>query len=771
MAKKQKLGWRFGHLSLTNVVYFKKAELDLGYEGTTVIKGLNKNSRLKRKTSNGVGKSVLVASLANVVRNSAPALSIGKRNSGAKTSLLIKPNSAIEFDVRCNGNDYGIKKYRDKSASVKYQITENGKDMKFPTATKAEAHIADTLFPISDDEFYSYVYLHGTRTFPLQMGTSTDRMQFFSDMFRLEKFDLVRAACNARRNELKDSEIRIKELRKQLAALDEEAGRVDIDMLRARAVKYQGKIKKLEKKVKRLRGRQRIYTVYTTHAKEWEKLDHSIPLKDQLKQVSAKITKLDEAATAWRKYERHQDDLTRWKAEYLKATEKAGKLTLEKCREKIEGAKRADRDARRALDGLRKPTQPEAVAKATFNPADYGLEGDTFKHWIVAADKERARFEALIGLQKQINKIGSKGGKCFVCGSKGGKVTDHLPEYEGQAKRWRKATEQIEAARDYAEYQEEAAEYEKELSAFKKQRKKLQAILDDLPDVSKYEKAIKYLEWLEENPKPKWKGDVPEKPSTKARDKLVAQQSVIRTLLPVEEQLREATQIDVEELRSADKEYESVSKKLSSMVAKNAELAPRIEYQEKLLRAIKQLRAQVRNIGADLEDLPILDSLIDIYSKNGRKLEVMKQFALSLEHHMNANAPLVFPEPMRFEFVVQANNFSINVTRGTGKEALTSDVRFLSGAESKQFNLCLVKSLLPMIPASRRANIIVLDECEANLSEAARDLYVNDFIPALQKVVPHVIVITPLDDVYPSARVFTVVKDGNESKLISTGMS
>lgn len=770
MAKKQKLGWQFGRLGLTNVVYFTKAELDLDYVGVTVIKGLNKNSRLQRKTRNGVGKSLLVSALANIVRNSAPAITSGKRNSGAKSSLLVKPNSAIDLEVTTNGSQWGLKKYRDKSASVKYKILEDGKDMQFPTATKAEAYIDGTLFPITDDEFYSYIYLHGTRTFPLQMGTSTERMQFFSSMFHLEKFDLVRAACNARKAELRDSEIRITELRKQLSAIDKEVGEVDVDMLRARSAKYQARIDKLERKASSLHKRQRIYTVYKTHAEAWEKLDKSVPLKKQLKQVSRRLDELDAQHKAWRKYERHLDELNGWKKGYAKATDRVGKLTLEKCQRKIAETKEAERTARRALDALREPDAPDHVEMATFDPADYGLEGDTHKAWIIAADKERARFEALIGLQKQINKIGAQGGKCFVCGAKGGKIEDHLSEYERQAKRWRKAVGKIEAAREWAQWVVDDTNYKLALAEYKRQRKNLTETLDKLPDVSKYEKALKYLEWLDENPKPKWEGDVPEQPSTKARDKLVAQRSVIKTLLPVEDQLIAASEIDADELKQVDAEYASVRSKLSKAVAKKAEITPRIEAHGKLTSAMKRLRVEIKDIEVGLEDAPILDSLIDIYSKNGRKLEVMKQFALSLEHHMNANAPLVFPEAMRFAFVVEPNNFSINVTRGRGKDALTSDVRFLSGAESKQFNLCLVKSLLPMIPANRRANIIVLDECDANLSEAAKDLYVNDFIPALQKVVPHVLVITPLEDVYPAARVFTVVKDGNESKLISNGI-
>jgi len=40
----------------------------------------------------------------------------------------------------------------------------------------------------------------------------------------------------------------------------------------------------------------------------------------------------------------------------------------------------------------------------------------------------------------------------------------------------------------------------------------------------------------------------------------------------------------------------------------------------------------------------------------------------------------------------------------------------------------------------------------------------------LQKIVPHVVVITPQDDQYPGARSYMVVKEGNKSELKYMGI-
>lgn len=761
-------GYTFGSIDLTGIVYFDKAHLDLNSPGVTCIKGWNKNARVKKAVRNGSGKSLLFSVIPNVVLDSSPVIMKSGRSAGVKSSLLDRAGSSAKVAIDHPDAKYVIDKHRGKSTSVKYTITKNGKDMGFPTATKAAAFIRETIFPFSETEFYSYTYLHGNRVFPLQMGTSTERMQFFSDMFHLEQFDYVREGLTARKKELRDDEVRLKELQRQLAELDKDLGDVDPKKLRKEVDELTRSIDSNNERVDQIGRKLKAAIVYRTHAKAWEKVDQDTPIKKQLQKVEQKLGRLDEQAKAWRRYERWQEDVVRWKEDYLKAKEKAGDLSLKECRTKISDAGEYQRKYERQLDKLEKPVAPREVPKVKIDPEKYGCK--TLEELLTTAEEETARFIALGDLQKQINELAGSTKKCLVCGSKTGQIVDRCDEYEKQVGRWGMAAQQAKKAIRYAEYRVAQKEYDKAVAQYNADKQELKKKLEALPDTKALQRQLRALEWIADNPKPKWEKDVPEQVDQAARDKLVKLETTLRTLLPVEQTLRKTKKVDPSDIQELEEQLGVYRKRVEKQLERRGQIEPTLENHSRLVKKIGRLKDDVNGIRDALEELPLLESLIDIYSKNGRKLDVMRQFAASLEQRMNENAPLLFPEPMSFEFVVQPNNFGINVTRGRGKNAKTSDIKMLSGAESRQFNLCLVMSLLPMIPLKRRTNMIVLDEMDANLSEPARELYVNEFIPALQKIVPHVVVITPLEDIYPGARSYMVVKEGNKSEVKYMGV-
>jgi ABC-type uncharacterized transport system YnjBCD ATPase subunit len=74
-------------------------------------------------------------------------------------------------------------------------------------------------------------------------------------------------------------------------------------------------------------------------------------------------------------------------------------------------------------------------------------------------------------------------------------------------------------------------------------------------------------------------------------------------------------------------------------------------------------------------------------------------------------------------------------------------------------------AVLPMIPSSRRCDTLILDEPSVNFDEAMSENFRTRFLPSLLKVVPKIVVVTPLAEEYPGARVMTVVRKGKESHL------
>ena len=210
---------------------------------------------------------------------------------------------------------------------------------------------------------------------------------------------------------------------------------------------------------------------------------------------------------------------------------------------------------------------------------------------------------------------------------------------------------------------------------------------------------------------------------------------------------------------------------LNAEVGEKMALLPMLQAQaterKTALRSITSLRERVADIGARIEDLPVYQLLADAYSVKGLKALMVKRVATSIEKSLNKYSRQVFSEDVRFSLAVDEGKFDVNVTRTSGKTAKTSDIRHMSGAESRLFVLLFVLAVLPLIPSARRMNLLVLDEPDTNLDPEALEVFATRLLPALQKIVPSVIVLTPRNDYMTAgARVVTVVKENGKSRLV-----
>lgn len=161
----------FRSIALTNIIYYRHAELDLDHAGTTVIMGLNKNSHDKDRR-NGSGKSLLLSPLPHL-KYSHPS---AKHPRTEKHSLFARDNSRIEWSFSKEDDDFVITKSRGKTSSVKWQIAKNKEELNPRTSAIAES-IIDELIPMSEEEFYSTVYLDSRRPSPILHGTNECKLQ------------------------------------------------------------------------------------------------------------------------------------------------------------------------------------------------------------------------------------------------------------------------------------------------------------------------------------------------------------------------------------------------------------------------------------------------------------------------------------------------------------------------------------------------------------------------------------------------------------------
>ena len=171
----------------------------------------------------------------------------------------------------------------------------------------------------------------------------------------------------------------------------------------------------------------------------------------------------------------------------------------------------------------------------------------------------------------------------------------------------------------------------------------------------------------------------------------------------------------------------------------------------------------------ELTNLCLVKILETAYAPKGLKNIVMANLCSKVEKNLNVYAPLLYSEAVRFTLDVSETQLNILITRVFDGKEVTCDVRRLSGAESRQFNLLFPLALLPLVPSNQRLNVMVLDEPTANLDEAAVDLFSNRFLPKLKELVPHVIVLSPnlLPIDVEEAETLWVVRENGVSSLQS----
>jgi hypothetical protein len=185
---------RLGKVELKNCYPFKQATFDLDYKGVTVVRGRNLNV-MSPNASNAAGKSRLLSVIPTLLFEEPP-ISVGKRFA---TKDIFGEETVMSVEV--NGQTI-IKKT--KGASVKYEVHNVDGDKGLRTKSFAAADIAK-LFPVSEEEFYTYGYIDSRRVPAFQIGTPAKRFAFFTDLFRINDYDTIRGYFRSLISEIEKS--------------------------------------------------------------------------------------------------------------------------------------------------------------------------------------------------------------------------------------------------------------------------------------------------------------------------------------------------------------------------------------------------------------------------------------------------------------------------------------------------------------------------------------------------------------------------------------
>lgn len=725
---------------LRNIVSFEDQTFKIP-KGLSVIHGINRTTK-NSLNGNGAGKSLLTSQVGEIIYD-VPMV-------GEKQDRITTGQRDLNF-VSYNGEKIQLHR-----KGKKLTATVNGEPKTFRTQKEAGKWLR-SVFPINEEEFNSYVYLDGRVPHPLVMGSSTERKRFFTKFFGLDKIDAERKLFNAELDKL----AKVRAAHKELNNTYLEAQK---DLLDPKA------IKSLKIKYRELKARNEELTAKTA------KYNEILPVmlfadsaKDQIKalvnvcggEVSDEAFEEAEKSLAYenKQYTKNLADAEAWEdyqkdtARYQKAFGKLSKPALrylqfgktlkdlEEVRSKYSKVKARMSDVKAKLedlaDDLKKPKTVEQPAK---EPWVYREVVSTLKHKIEHAVK-------------------FKKGTCPSCGQsvKVESVND-LKDKLANAERKLKQAEAYEGFLEDSKVYENARKLTKELTqeleALKEKRAKYKPMLEIYDELSALPKRPKKFEG--------------KKLELVVMRKIGEELTQKRMLL---EFCKPHIDTIVKFMNLSEKDIERASKadRLMAKVAKvNEEISDiraKLELQATVGKRLESMKARLEELAAKLADEPALRALVNGYSDKQMKKMAIQAISEHLMATVNRYARMVFPEDFRFEFQWEANKVGIIVHRKLNKKIVPSDVRRLSGAESKFFTIVLALSLLAYVPKRKRCNVMFMDEPTANMSDENIKTF-QEFLPVVNSLIPSIVIITPKNDRYENSQPFTVVKVHGKSKVV-----
>jgi DNA repair exonuclease SbcCD ATPase subunit len=626
---------------------------------------------------------------------------------------------------------------------------------------------------VTETQFYSTVYLDSSKPHLFQAGTSSDRLNFFTDLFDLHDVDLVKTYCSRLKNEAAEAEREIQRLTAELGAItlvDTATAQDDYNKL----VRIQDKCQSM----------LRVFTAIKHSTEMWERHEK---LRVEMAALEADIgphtlKSVRAAREAIRVHEKAAAAHASWKRQKKNLLQSVRELQAVVGNLPLQAAQAYIKTMDKVAD-ITKPEKPDADRDAAAVARLKKMLGvvPEAKHLPTLTKKEAQLGGRISEIQETLDALEEHGsedhGACPLCQSK--LRSDHfttmresLTRDQGKAKKQRATARELrtalEAELEWREYDVALATFTKRTSNYDEAKhkalrkyvsvlqsyKRLETEEPDVPAAAEHEPDEVLEALLEKLTKLKTLREQPGLPDDCERDLRTFQEAnglpwsmpVLRTFAADKMEVRQ------EQLRSVNEKIPSLRSAID-MAAADAGRA-------------RKLRIELKAKKLEAADLPVLRMLVDAYSKTGIKSLIVKRIAKTIEKNLNRLSPQVMLEPMKFELLVEGANFHVIANRKNKGKPMISDVRSLSGAERRMFILLFVAATLPLMPASKRFDSLILDEPFANLDDPNIERLRDRLIPMLSKVVPKLVLMVTSPSMVPQgARVVTAVKANNESRL------
>lgn len=731
----------FKELAVKNYGNIKSAKIDLDYTGLTFIFGRNKDGG--PNATNGAGKSQFWSAIPEIAYGNPPTGKDGHKHKSAK----------IRLKFQAGENEIAFVKDFNAKGGKKFTVLKNGEDVNARTLDYAETKLQQYIGKTEED-FYTQVYVDSLKIHPLIIGSAAQRQDFFVRRFNLENVDnvrklLLKELAEVQKNVATYREVQsmFEEAKERLTTTAEEREQIDADI--KSLTKERDSLLERASKLQDLRDLiafgennkaliERFSKVSTVESFEEDRAKFK-SLRKMLKQDI-------EVAQEWKSYKKalrkYKDALAEIQPKLTKLVGDADpKIVKEKA------AKYVDLNA--------ELKQKKAAAQELENDIQEVPSVKTPKY--EDSEEIRRKIDKLTEELEHTHEF--KNGKCPTCGSTvKGRPSSEIKE---ELDKWKARSVVLKAYLEADEIASRNKEVMQKLSALKAEIEELE------PKVKKYKAYHEALDLLDDIP------SKPEKPEGEEQDadeldeklekvtKKLAILDSAEDIIPMLRKYQKLTDEQREKAKSADK----VGQKLTDLNTQLTNLEVTRNQQAEIVKQLEQLRGRGKTLKRSVDDEVILKTLVNAYSTKGLKKFMIQRYAALLEQQVNKFARFTFSEDFSFEFKYD-KRLEVLVHRRYGKKVKTTDVKRLSGAEKRMFTLLLVIATYTLTPQKQRSNVLILDEMEANMGPEAIQNFLKA-LPVLNKIVPHIVVITPKPELHvDGARSFTAVKKNGVTTLV-----
>ena len=760
--------------TLQNVVYFKEGAIDYTDNcGLVVVSGKNLDSRISKKQNNGAGKSLSFSIIPNVVYEATP-LASQKR----VRKDIMGTGSEAAFTIRNGGHEWRI-----VQTPSKYLIFKDGVDQEVRGLATQREMIAK-IFPLSEDEFYSYVYLQSQRPLDFQIGTPRSRLAYITKVWRLDHFDVMRKYFDKRLSDIKTAKTEFDVLTTQLIQINKSLEKLNwsktkqekLDAATEVVNSLSSKVKGLQADASKLRAAKEQIDFYANTLAAYQKA------KNKVKFDRSELKEQRDLLRSFETYEeqlvQYQKQLKRWNAkleelgeckfdaddkEKLRKTKHAVEKNLEKLRD-LKAARAKHAELKEAFEEL--PKTGKNVGLKEFRQ----LANKTGRDVAEIFEDEMGILNSTLSLEELVHEHDDDG-KCPTC-LQDIDIAKLKKNIQRAKKRKAELKELVKAHKTDVERTKiknalAKLDYcETSYKALKDKTTHAQGKIEELEE--RKNNARRWEEWTEELKSIK-KPKEPKGTRFLTEEKIEKQFEYHSESKRLKERLEEfdepptADGIDGK-LKKIEKRLAAVETEYAEAFGITADLGNKRSEFKLLTKQSKKLDAELSGMRPFIEKRDMYKALINAYGNKGLKLQAARDVLYQLERNLNRFATLIFAEPFKFTVETKNDGVHVRVDRGHNK---VSDVRQLSGAESDSFRLLYMLSSLVMVKDDRRTNFVVLDEPDAHMDEVTRQLFIERYLPFLRTLVPHVFLITPKSKhAYSNCDYLTIVKKGGISRIV-----